>query len=97
MFLIVQVVKERIQQSTLENQQQVTSFIFTDTEVFLTLSSKLMNNGAVYIALFRVIEFVNIHLFHDDSNLVSMKSTPSPYTSYRKRALKFVMQRYKAP
>ncbi|CAK8688892.1 unnamed protein product [Clavelina lepadiformis] len=43
----------------------------------------------------KVIEFVNIHLFHDDSNLVSMKSTPSPYTSYRKRALKFVMQRLK--
>nr|CAB3256234.1 type I inositol 1,4,5-trisphosphate 5-phosphatase-like [Phallusia mammillata] len=41
----------------------------------------------------QVIEFVNIHLFHDDNNLVSIKSSPSPYTSYRKRALKFVLNR----
>nr|XP_002128620.1 type I inositol 1,4,5-trisphosphate 5-phosphatase-like [Ciona intestinalis] len=41
------------------------------------------------------VEFVNIHLFHDDSNLVSIKSSPSPYTAYRKRALNFVTQRLK--
>uniref|UniRef100_H2Y7Z0 inositol-polyphosphate 5-phosphatase n=1 Tax=Ciona savignyi TaxID=51511 RepID=H2Y7Z0_CIOSA len=39
------------------------------------------------------LEFVNVHLFHDDNNLVSIKSSPSPYTAYRKRALNFVTRR----
>lgn len=41
----------------------------------------------------RMIELVNIHLFHDESNLLAMMSTPSSYSTYRKRALEFVVNR----
>ncbi|XP_039262738.2 inositol polyphosphate-5-phosphatase A-like [Styela clava] len=41
----------------------------------------------------KVFEFVNIHLFHDDNNLVAIQSSPSSYSRSRKRALKFVLQR----
>lgn len=41
----------------------------------------------------KIFEFVNIHLFHDDNNLVAIQSSPSLYSRSRKRALKFVLQR----
>lgn len=41
----------------------------------------------------KVFEFVNIHLFHDDNNLIAIQTSPSSYSRSRKRALKFVLQR----
>lgn len=37
------------------------------------------------------IDLVNIHLFHDASNIIAMKSTPSPYAQNRQRALEFTL------
>jgi len=41
----------------------------------------------------RVIELINIHLFHDENNLISSNQVPSSYSAYRKRALQFVIDR----
>ncbi|RNA27849.1 type I inositol 1-4-5-trisphosphate 5-phosphatase-like [Brachionus plicatilis] len=41
------------------------------------------------------IDLVNIHLFHDPSNLVAMKTTPSLYSSNRKRALEYSIKKIK--
>lgn len=43
------------------------------------------------------IDLVNIHLFHDASNIVAMKSTPSPYAQNRQRALEFTLDRVSRP
>lgn len=43
------------------------------------------------------IDLVNIHLFHDASNLIAMEQTPSPYAQNRQRALEFALERIKAP
>ena len=40
-----------------------------------------------------VLDFVNIHLFHDVSNLKSVESVPSIYVNYRKRALSYTLDR----
>ena len=40
-----------------------------------------------------VVDFVNIHLFHDASNLKSVESVPSIYVNYRKRALSYTLDR----
>lgn len=40
-----------------------------------------------------VFDLLNIHLFHDASNLVSIEMTPSEYTKPRKRALDHVLDR----
>lgn len=40
-----------------------------------------------------VFDLLNIHLFHDASNLVSIEMTPSEYTKNRKRALDHVLDR----
>lgn len=40
-----------------------------------------------------IIDFVNIHLFHDASNLKSVESVPSIYVNYRKRALCYTLDR----
>ncbi|XP_078357888.1 inositol polyphosphate-5-phosphatase A-like isoform X2 [Oculina patagonica] len=40
-----------------------------------------------------VFDLLNIHLFHDASNLVSIEVTPSLYTKNRKRALDHVLDR----
>lgn len=42
-----------------------------------------------------IMHFVNIHLFHDESNFVAMEKSPSDYSSYRKTALSHVMNRLK--
>ena len=36
---------------------------------------------------------MNIHLFHDASNLVSLESAPSVYSRHRRRALAYVLDR----
>jgi len=41
----------------------------------------------------KILEFINIHLFHDENNLDSMTQQPSTYSSYRNRALKFVIEK----
>ena len=40
-----------------------------------------------------VLDLVNIHLFHDASNLKSVESVPSIYVNYRKRALCYTLDR----
>ena len=40
-----------------------------------------------------VVDMVNIHLFHDASNLISVESVPSIYVNYRKRALSYTLDR----
>lgn len=42
---------------------------------------------------FRVFDLVNLHLFHDASNLVSSDCSPSVYSSNRRRALTHVLTR----
>jgi inositol-1,4,5-trisphosphate 5-phosphatase len=39
------------------------------------------------------LSHVNVHLFHDDSNLLALASTPSTYATKRSAALRVVMQR----
>lgn len=36
-----------------------------------------------------VINFVNIHMFHDEDNIVALEKSPSVYTSYRRKALEY--------
>lgn len=38
-------------------------------------------------------DFVNIHLFHDPSNLIALNSSPSIYSENRKRALKYSIEK----
>lgn len=38
------------------------------------------------------LDLVNIHLFHDVSNLVAMEATPSPYAQNRQRALEYTLE-----
>ena len=40
-----------------------------------------------------ILDLVNIHLFHDASNLKSVESVPSIYVNYRKRALVYTLDR----
>ncbi|CAF0870845.1 unnamed protein product [Brachionus calyciflorus] len=40
-------------------------------------------------------DFVNIHLFHDPSNLVALNSTPSIYSESRKKALEYSIKKIK--
>ncbi|XP_072039666.1 inositol polyphosphate-5-phosphatase A-like isoform X2 [Amphiura filiformis] len=42
----------------------------------------------------RVFDLVNIHLFHDASNMIAMQNCPSPYCKNRKRALDHVIKRF---
>ncbi|XP_032434657.1 inositol polyphosphate-5-phosphatase A isoform X1 [Xiphophorus hellerii] len=39
------------------------------------------------------LDLVNIHLFHDASNLIALNSSPSIYSANRKNALKYVVNR----
>jgi inositol-1,4,5-trisphosphate 5-phosphatase len=41
----------------------------------------------------RPIDFINIHLFHDESNL-AIQENPNVYSENRKQALNFVLERY---
>uniref|UniRef100_A0A672HRQ0 inositol-polyphosphate 5-phosphatase n=1 Tax=Salarias fasciatus TaxID=181472 RepID=A0A672HRQ0_SALFA len=41
-------------------------------------------------------DLVNIHLFHDASNLVAWEKSPSIYSRSRQRALQFVLDRYRS-
>lgn len=43
------------------------------------------------------IDLVNIHLFHDASNLIAMEKTPSPYAQDRQRALEFTLEKIALP
>ena len=40
-----------------------------------------------------IVDLVNIHLFHDSSNLKSVETVPSIYVNYRKRALCYTLDR----
>ncbi|XP_053536104.1 inositol polyphosphate-5-phosphatase A isoform X3 [Ictalurus punctatus] len=39
------------------------------------------------------LDLVNVHLFHDASNLIACKSSPSVYSTYRQKALRYVISR----
>lgn len=39
------------------------------------------------------LDLVNVHLFHDASNLIACKSSPSVYSGNRKKALRYVINR----
>ncbi|XP_028391529.1 type I inositol 1,4,5-trisphosphate 5-phosphatase-like [Dendronephthya gigantea] len=39
-----------------------------------------------------IVNLINIHLFHDPSNLVSMESSPSVYAKNRQNAFEYVLQ-----
>lgn len=39
-------------------------------------------------------DLVNIHLFHDASNLIALKESPSPYCMNRQNALKYTLDRF---
>lgn len=41
-----------------------------------------------------VFDLVNIHLFHDASNLVAWEKSPSVYSGTRQKALGYVLDRY---
>ncbi|XP_012942616.1 inositol polyphosphate-5-phosphatase A isoform X2 [Aplysia californica] len=41
-----------------------------------------------------IFDLVNIHLFHDASNIVAMESSPSVYSGNRQRALLHTLQRF---
>lgn len=43
--------------------------------------------------LHRGLDLVNIHLFHDASNLIACNSSPSIYSANRKNALRYVINR----
>lgn len=43
------------------------------------------------------LDLVNIHLFHDASNLIAMEKTPSPYAKYRQQALEFTLEKLSEP
>ncbi|KJE88561.1 inositol polyphosphate-5-phosphatase A [Capsaspora owczarzaki ATCC 30864] len=42
------------------------------------------------------IDLINLHLFHDDSNLVALEKSPSVYAENRVRAFKYVLKRCEA-
>lgn len=42
---------------------------------------------------FRTINLVNLHLFHDASNLIALSQSPSMYCNNRKKALKYTVDR----
>jgi inositol polyphosphate 5-phosphatase INPP5A len=44
----------------------------------------------------QVIDFINIHLFHDASNIVALSTNPSLYSLNRKRALEYSINRIEA-
>ncbi|RWS27662.1 type I inositol 1:4:5-trisphosphate 5-phosphatase-like protein, partial [Leptotrombidium deliense] len=41
-----------------------------------------------------LFDLINIHLFHDASNFLSIESFPSPYTKSRQHALKYTLDRF---
>lgn len=41
----------------------------------------------------RALDLVNVHLFHDASNLIACNSSPSIYSANRKNALRYVINR----
>lgn len=43
----------------------------------------------------RTFDLVNIHLFHDASNLVAWEKSPSIYSGTRQKALGYVLDRYR--
>ncbi|XP_020603677.1 type I inositol 1,4,5-trisphosphate 5-phosphatase-like [Orbicella faveolata] len=53
----------------------------------------IFNFTDYYILCCSVFDLLNIHLFHDASNLVSIELTPSVYSKNRKRALDHVLDR----
>ncbi|ODM97231.1 Type I inositol 1,4,5-trisphosphate 5-phosphatase, partial [Orchesella cincta] len=40
-----------------------------------------------------VVDFVNIHLFHDSCNLVAASTFPSPFAQHREKTLKYTLDR----
>ena len=50
----------------------------------------------MYIGRFinRGLDLVNVHLFHDASNLIACNSSPSVYSDNRRTALRYVIDRF---
>ncbi|MEQ2177174.1 hypothetical protein GOODEAATRI_001078 [Goodea atripinnis] len=44
--------------------------------------------------IYQGLDLVNIHLFHDASNLIAVNSSPSIYSANRKKALRYVINRW---
>lgn len=49
---------------------------------------------SVSFSLLSAFDLVNIHLFHDASNLVAWEKSPSVYSGTRQKALGFVLDRW---
>ncbi|KAK3565724.1 hypothetical protein QTP86_014185, partial [Hemibagrus guttatus] len=47
----------------------------------------------ISVCVCRGVDLVNVHLFHDASNVVACKSSPSVYSTYRQTALRYVISR----
>lgn len=59
---------------------------------FDVFSSLLIKTLCVYVC--RALDLVNVHLFHDASNLIACNSSPSVYSKNRKTALRYVISRF---
>jgi hypothetical protein len=55
--------------------------------------TKIHNLQKVNFYNFSHLDLINIHLFHDDSNLLTLQN-PSLYSTNRKKAMDFVLERY---
>ena len=43
------------------------------------------------------LDFTNVHLYHDESNFVALKSSPSPYVENRRKALEYTLKQLNTP
>lgn len=69
-------------------QRQVLSFIFILCIGFAKFGSELL-----FHCVHSAFDLVNIHLFHDASNLVAWENSPSVYSDTRQKALGYVLDR----
>ncbi len=47
-----------------------------------------------YFSSLSIFDMVNVHLFHDASNLLAVEQSPSVYSQFRKNALEYTLRRY---
>ncbi len=67
-------------------------------------TNSLVNKWLVIIFLIRkiiisfyfssIFDLLNVHLFHDASNLLAAERSPSIYSKCRRNALKYTLERY---
>jgi inositol-1,4,5-trisphosphate 5-phosphatase len=48
----------------------------------------------VFCSSISIFDLLNVHLFHDASNLLAAERSPSIYSKCRRKALKFTLERY---